>query len=192
VPPEPPEPGRGRRTEFAAEKSGDTDGIARFFAEVFAASAGAEEGRPIGDLVRNLLTTTPARDLHVFSCRDDGALAGCIVLSRLVYDRDPRTVFMLSPVAVETGRQGQGVGQALLRYGLNEMGQHGVDVAVTYGNPQYYARVGFMQVSQDVAPAPQPLSHPEGWLAQSLAGRPLTPLRGRPRCAKAFDDPGYW
>ncbi|MBZ0123317.1 MAG: GNAT family N-acetyltransferase, partial [Roseovarius sp.] len=123
--------------QFAAEKSGDADGIARFFADVFVASEGAEEGRSIGDVVRNLLTTTPARDRHVFSCRDDGALAGCIVFSRLVYDRDPRTVFLLGPVAVETRRQGRGAGQALLRYGLEELGRSGADVAVTYGDPRY-------------------------------------------------------
>lgn len=178
--------------DFVAQNDGDVHAIAGFFADVFAASEGAEEGRVIGGLVRNLLTSTPVKDRYVFSCRDGEALAGCIIFSRLVYDRDPRTVFMLSPVAVETGRQGEGVGQALLRHGLKEMGHAGVDVAVTYGDPRYYEKVGFLPVSQDVAPAPQPLSQPEGWLAQSLTDRPLTPLQGRPRCARAFDDPSYW
>jgi len=178
--------------KFSAENNVDTDESAQFFAGVFTASEGADEGRIIGDLVRKLLTTTPARDRFVFTCRDGGALAGCIIFSRLVYDRDVRTVFMLSPVAVETGRQRRGIGHALLRHGLKEIGHAGVDVAVTYGDPAYYGRVGFVPVSQDVVPAPQPLSQPEGWLAQSLTDHPLTPLQGRPHCAEAFNDPGYW
>lgn len=178
--------------EFSAENGAGTNGVAQFFADVFAASDGADEGRIIGGLVRNLLTTTPARDRFVFSCRDGGPLAGCIVFSRLVYDRDARTVFMLGPVAVATERQRQGIGQALLRHGLKEIGRSAVDVVVTYGDPRYYSRVGFLPVSQDVMPAPQPLSHPEGWLAQSLIGLPLTPLSGQPRCAEAFNDPSLW
>jgi predicted N-acetyltransferase YhbS len=47
---------------------------------------------------------------------------------------------------------------------------------MTYGDPSYYAKVGFMPISEADAQAPFPLSHPEGWLAQSLTERAMTPL----------------
>ncbi len=40
--------------------------IAELFGATFAASEGAEEGRAIGALARDLLATTPAEELRVF------------------------------------------------------------------------------------------------------------------------------
>jgi len=168
------------------------DEIAALFTRTFSDSEGPKEGRLVGALARDLVTTTRAVDLMVFVAREDGALVGCIVFTRLRFSEDARSVYLLSPVAVATGRQGQGTGQALLRYGLDELRADGVDVAVTYGDPGYYARVGFVQITEDSAAAPQPLAQPEGWLAQSLTDRPLTPLRGASRCVAALDNPGYW
>lgn len=166
--------------------------IADLFTAVFTASEGAEEGRLVGGLARDLLATTPEDDLCVVLALDEGGLAGCIVFTRLTFAADDRTAFLLSPVAVETGRQRRGLGQTLLTQGLDELRARDVDVAVTYGDPDYYAKVGFRPVSQAQLPAPQPLSHPHGWLAQSLTDRPLDPLKGPSACVPALNSPDYW
>jgi len=166
--------------------------IVALFTDTFTASEGAEEGRLIGALVRELLASTPAGNLHVFCAEDDGALAGCILFTRLRYDGDARQVFLLAPVAVAPDHQRQGVGQALIAQGLDALRQKGLDVAMTYGDPAYYGKTGFRPVTVDQAAAPQPLSQPEGWLAQSLDGDPLIPLRGAAQCVPAFDRPEYW
>jgi putative acetyltransferase len=98
----------------------------------------------------------------------------------------------MAPVAVATERQGQGIGQRLIAHGLDTLRQEGVDIAVTYGDPAFYGRVGFNPVSEADLPAPQPLNQPQGWIAQSLTDAPLTPLRGPARCVAAFDDPALW
>lgn len=64
--------------------------------------------------------------------------------------------------------------------------------APTYGDIKSYAKVGFAQITEDVAQPPQPLSYPEGWLGQSLASKTLVPLRGSSTCVAALDDPAYW
>ncbi|WP_137700379.1 GNAT family N-acetyltransferase [Marimonas lutisalis] len=178
--------------EFSDSHQNRADDIIALFTRTFTASEGADEGRLIGALVQNLLATTPPDDLLVFSAIGDGTLLGCIAFTRLRYDQDHRVVFLLSPVAVAPDRQGQGIGQALLNHGLDALRQRGVDVAITYGNPAYYSRVGFHQITEDVARAPQPLGMPIGWLAQSLGGDRLTPLRGTAHCAPALDHPDYW
>jgi predicted N-acetyltransferase YhbS len=99
---------------------------------------------------------------------------------------------MLAPVAVRTDHQGRGVGQALIRHGLQEMGKRGVRVAVTYGDPSFYARLGFQPLSEKVIRAPRKLSMPEGWLGQSLTGEPIPVIKERPACVPEFDDPVYW
>jgi predicted N-acetyltransferase YhbS len=93
---------------------------------------------------------------------------------------------------VATAHQGRRIGQRLIGYGLDALRQEGVDIAVTYGDPDYYGRVGFAPVAVADVPAPHPLGQPEGWIAQSLTEAPLTPLRGPARCVPAFDDPALW
>jgi len=170
----------------------DRTSIVGLFTSAFSESEGPEEGRAIGQLAQTLLDRTPQNDIHVFSAWRDGVIAGCIVFTRLDFVGESREVFMMAPVAVATAWQGQGVGQALISHGLDALRGHGVDVAVTYGDPAYYARTGFAPVSQQVIPAPLPLSQPEGWQAQSLNDRALEAMAGRATCVAAFDNPDYW
>jgi predicted N-acetyltransferase YhbS len=178
--------------EFLTGYAGREAEIIDLFTATFTASEGEAEGALIGALVRNLLSGTAQRDLFVFTAEEDGTLVGGIAFSRLTFERDERTVFVLAPVAVATARQGQGIGQRLLSHGLTAMRDAGVDIVITYGDPNYYAKVGFMPISEADAPAPFPLKQPEGWLAQSLTDQPLAPLKGPSRCVEALHDPVFW
>lgn len=166
--------------------------IVDLFTATFTASAGAEEGALIGALVRNLLAGLAEQDRFVFIAEQDGRIIGAIIFSRLTYEQDERTVFVLGPVAVIPDQQGKGVGQRLLTHGLATLASAGVAIAVTYGDPSYYGKVGFMPISEADAPAPFPLNHPEGWLAQPLTGRPITPLKGPCHCVEPLNDPVFW
>jgi predicted N-acetyltransferase YhbS len=178
--------------EFSTGYKGREAEIVDLFTTTFSASEGEEEGALIGDLVRRLLAGTAQKDLFVFTAAEDGSIIGGIVFSRLSYAQDERTVFVLAPVAVAPHRQGQGIGQQLLKHGLAALCSAGVDIAMTYGDPNYYARVGFEPVSEADAPAPFALNHPQGWLGQSLNDRPMTPLQGPSRCVDALNDPVFW
>jgi len=178
--------------EFSSQSEGLEEQIVDLFVATFTASEGAEEGALIGNLVSGLLKDTPHRDIHVFTVSDHGDIVGGAVFSRLIYADDRRSVFILSPMAVATIRQGQGIGKALLRHALAVLRDNGVDVAVTYGDPAFYGKVGFLPISQDTAAAPLPLSFPEGWIGQSLTGEPLRALKGRCTCVAALDDPAFW
>jgi len=170
----------------------DREAIIGLFTDAFSDAEGPEEGRAIGLLTAALMDQTPAADIIVFSAWRDEAIAGCILFTRLTFEDDPRDVFLMAPVAVATGCQGEGIGQALISHGLDALRGRGVDVAVTYGDPAYYSRTGFVPVTDEVVPAPLPLSQPEGWQAQTLNDAPLEPIRGRARCVAAFDNPDYW
>lgn len=178
--------------KYAEEDSSDKSGLVSLFADTFSASEGPEEGALIGDLTDALVSTTPARDLRIFTAREGDILAGAIFFWPMVYANDDRSVMVLAPVAVRTDRQGKGVGEALIRKGLETLQRDGVDVAITYGDPAYYGRFGFRQVDTSVVAAPQPLSQPIGWMAQSLSDAPLAPLHGPVTCVPAFDKPDYW
>jgi len=178
--------------DFTTDTTGQADALVALFTDTFTASEGAEEGALIGALVRDQLETLAPEDRLVCLALEDGQLAGAIVFTPLVYAEDPRRVALLSPAAVATARQGQGVGQALIRFGLDTLRQAGWDIAVTYGDPGFYGKVGFAPVDEATLPAPHPLQFPEGWIAQSLTDAPLTPLKGPSRCVPPLDKPDLW
>ena len=177
--------------QITSGSTGRETEIADLFKTTFIASEGAEEGASIGRLARDLMTTTDADDLHVFTA-DDGGLVGACIFTRLRHEGATRRTWLLSPVAVAPDRQGQGIGQKMITEALTTLRAAGAEVAVTYGDPAFYGRVGFEPVTVRDLPAPYPLSHPEGWLAQSLTDQPLAPLKGRVTCAPALSDPAFW
>lgn len=178
--------------DFSKDYETHAERIADLFTATFTTSEGAEEGALIGELARRLMSDTPAEDLRVFTAWDNGMLIGGIFFTRLSYAGDKRTVFMMAPVAVATAHQGKGIGQRLIAHGLDVLRREGVDIAVTYGDPAFYGRVGFAPVSETDLPPPHTLQQPEGWIAQSLTDEPLTTVTGPVRCVAAFNDPALW
>jgi len=71
-----------------------------------------------------------------------GAVVGHILFSRLWADRD-ELYAALAPVSVAPGRQGTGVGSALVRTGLERAPQFGAMGVLVLGDPAYYGRFGF-------------------------------------------------
>lgn len=183
---------KDKTMEFTTTYADRIDAIIDIFRATFTDSEGAAEGEVIAGFVANIFATADAADIHVFSAMEGNIVAGAIIFTRMIYPDDKRTVFILSPVAVATDRQGKGLGQRLINFGLSALRQDGVDVALTYGDINFYSRVGFVRITEAVAKPPLPLAHPEGWLGQSLTQRPLDPLRGAPTCVAALNNPALW
>ncbi|WP_226703908.1 GNAT family N-acetyltransferase [Microbulbifer elongatus] len=169
----------------------NTQEVINVFTTVFSASEGEEEGRSIGNLVSNLITKTDPDDLIGFVAVDKGSILGAIFFSRLTVPSG-QVAYILSPVAIATEVQGTGIGQRLINYGLAYLKSQDVSLVFTYGDPRYYSKTGFQQISEKVVQAPFPLSQPIGWLAQSLDGEPIKAMSGSSQCVEALSDPGYW
>ncbi|WP_203301487.1 GNAT family N-acetyltransferase [Marinobacter sediminum] len=177
--------------KFSPHIECDKEEIQTLFTQTFSASDGAAEGEQVGRLARRLMDDTEAEKVFGFVATERGNIIGCIFFTPLTFD-SPINACLLSPVAVSTKHQSQGIGQQLIRFGIEQMGQQGVELIFTYGDPNYYSKVGFKPVSQQVARAPFELSYPEGWLGLSLAGAAMNRLPGRAGCVEAFDDPALW
>lgn len=179
--------------EFFAYQQSDIPEIQALFHKTFADSEGEAEGKIIGELAAELLTGTPQDDLYCFVAKNGSnkELAACIIFSRMQFEQTV-TAFILSPVAVLTPYQGQGFGQKLIRFGLEKLRQDGVELAFTYGDPTFYYQVGFEQIPETQIKAPQPLSYPIGWLAQSLTEAAVPHLPGESSCVPALNKAEYW
>ncbi|MDA0149599.1 GNAT family N-acetyltransferase [Vibrio sp. LaRot3] len=182
--------------KFSRYLATQTSQIEQLFLDTFADSEGAEEGQVIAMLVKDLFVKTASHDLECFvAISEDEQIMGAIVFTPLdneVDSNERERMCLLSPVAVSTSVQGQGIGQALINYGLNQMSKAGNFIAVTYGDPSFYSKVGFKQIAESIIPAPFPLSYPNGWLAVSLTGSNITPVSGTTRCVEALNDAKYW
>lgn len=178
--------------KFTSAYSDRTNELVELFRSTFAASEGEAEGDAIAKLVTDLLATADTEDIRVCLAVDNDIVIGCIMFTRLRYREDDRTVFMMAPVAVATAHHRKGIGQKLIGYGLGLMREEGVDVVVTYGDINYYAKTGFALISQTSARPPLPLQYPQGWLGQALSGGPMPVLVGPSTCVEAFNDPAYW
>lgn len=165
--------------------------VANLFRSVFSSSEGEQEGVLIGNLASELCSTIDDQEIICIGAFEEASLIGSIFFTRLRFG-ESILVYMLAPVAVSTEHQGKGVGQALIEYGLGELKNRSVAVAVTYGDPAFYSRVGFQPISESVIRAPLKLSMPHGWLGCSLTGETIPTINERPTCVKAFNNPDYW
>jgi len=165
--------------------------VASLFTSVFSSSEGEDEGRLIGSLASALAARTDNQEVICIGAYADGTLIGAIFFTRLQFD-EPIEAYMLAPVAISTAHQGRGIGQALIRFGLDELKRRSATLVVTYGDPAFYSKVGFQALSESVIQAPLPLSMPEGWLGQSLSGKAIPILKSRPACVQEFDNSAYW
>lgn len=175
-------------TPYSSDKSKE---VIQLFTDVFSDSEGQEEGQLIGQLVTELIDTTDSNDLLGYISISDGRIVGCIFFSRLTLPSG-KIAFILSPVAVATRQQGMGLGQQLINFGIQQLHEHGVELVFTYGDSDFYSKVGFVKISEDVVKAPQKLTYSDGWLAQTLKNETITSEFGGTKCVGALNKRKYW
>lgn len=88
-----------------------------------------------GDMVLTLIAEEEA----------SGAVLGLVAFSRMAVDSNGKAVaaVALAPLAVARGARGRGVGEALVRAGLDRLEAAGVVLCFALGDPAFYARFGF-------------------------------------------------
>ena len=173
------------------EQSQKNDIIALYLA-TFSASESKQEGEQVARLVTDFLAEPyPSTDLYVFVATDEQRIVGAIVMSRLQFAH-AKEVFLLSPVAVATNWQGQGIGQKLIQFGCDKLAEQNVSLVMTYGDINFYGKVGFSVVSEEIIQAPHSLSYPKGWLAKPVLDDEILTITGKPSCLKPLDNPQLW
>ncbi|GAB6899494.1 GNAT family N-acetyltransferase [Kineosporia succinea] len=104
-----------------------------------------------GPLIARLLTSLRAMprspaDLALVA-EEGGEVVASTLCTRSLLDAPRRLldVAVLSPVAVKPGHQGRGIGTALVRTAIEEMGKTEVPLLFLEGDPGFYRRVGFVE-----------------------------------------------
>jgi len=171
--------------------SSDIEEINKLFIKTFSDSEGESEGLVIGELVNNYMTRTNAKDFHCFVATEKNKIIGGVFFTKLIFENGIKA-YILSPMATLTEYQGKGTGQKLINFGLEALKENGVEIVVTYGDPNFYIKVGFKQITEDVIKAPLKLTYPEGWLGQSLVSDKIEAIFDKPSCVEALNKPELW
>lgn len=177
--------------KLSTYKKSDAEEITKLFSKVFSDSEGEAEGSLIGSLVFDLMKFTGSEDIYGFVATENDQIIGSIFFTRLTFE-NAINAFILSPVAIHTSHQRKGIGQNLINFGINHLKEEGVQLAFTYGDPNFYSKVGFKCITEKTAKAPLKLTQPEGWLCQSLVGDDIKPIAGNSRCVEALNKHEYW
>jgi putative acetyltransferase len=85
-----------------------------------------------------------------FVATDDETVVGHILFTPVTIISGPSVItgMGLGPMAVLPSHQGQGIGSALVRHGLEQAQARGCPFVVVVGHPEYYPRFGFEPASR--------------------------------------------
>lgn len=165
--------------------------ITNIFTSVFTVTEGEEEGKLIGGLAAKLSARIDNQEIICMGAYEENLVMGVIFFTHLSFNKVTQA-YLLSPVAVSTRHQRKGVGQSLIKYGLNELKNRSVPFVITYGDPAFYSKLGFQYLSEKVIKPPLKLSMPQGWLGCSLNEESIPSIDEKPKCVMEFDESAYW
>ena len=125
--------------EIRPEHPGDFDAIR---AVTTAAFQSAEHSSGTEGAIIDALRDAGALDLSLVALVDD-ELVGHVAFSPIAINGEDRGWAGLGPVSVLPDWQKQGIGDALIRTGLERLKADGARGCVVLGSPGYYRRFGF-------------------------------------------------
>jgi len=119
-----------------------------------------------------IVTTLLAGEIDVLTlvATADDALAGHILFTRGAVPGHARPAALLAPLAVAPERQRQGIGNRLVRSGLERLRADGTGPVYVLGDPAYYGRFGFTPDRVVEPPYPLPDEYSDAWQSLCLNG----------------------
>ena len=166
--------------------------IVDLFYKTFSDSEGENEGKLISVLASNFINKTSRDNLYIFIARVDKIIVGAIIFSRIKFEKRNINAFLLAPVAIHSSYQGKGIGQKLIEFGHKILKKNDVELVFTYGDINFYSKIGYKLISEQMIKAPQKLSYPEGWLGQSFKDNEIQPIDGKLYCEDVISNQEYW
>jgi len=158
---------------------------------------GEKQGPEIEQLVDDLLKDPTARPLLSLIAEDDGLPVGHVLFTQTQIEGSEASISsaILAPLAVVPEVQAQGVGGQLIKEGLRQLKEAGVDLAFVLGHPEYYPRHGFKPKAGALgfeATYPIPEKDAGAWMVQELRPEIIGSVQGKVICCDALNKPQYW
>lgn len=160
---------------------------------LYGAAFPPEESAEVAALAVALLLETSVPNSFALVGENADGLTGHIGFSPLgLREQAEFAAYILAPLAVHPGAQGQGLGSRLIQAGLKRLEAQDTAMVFVYGDPAYYGRFGFDADSAVNYTAPYELQYPFGWQALKLPGHETLAGRGTLSCVTSLQRPELW
>jgi predicted N-acetyltransferase YhbS len=160
------------------------------------AAFGMAQGNEIAELVTDLLADPSAQPVLSLVATIGDNVVGHILFTNAPIRHAQRGVsaVILAPLSVHPDCQGQGIGGRLVRAGLKQLQEAGVELVFVLGHPGYYPKYGFSAAGTKGfdAPYPIPPENSAAWMVQELHPGVIGQVSGQVLCADALNDPRHW
>ncbi|AEJ20954.1 GNAT family N-acetyltransferase [Gracilinema caldarium] len=167
----------------------DYDDIRRLYLSAFPES----ENEIVAKLATDLLFEHSNPPIIALAAEIDGSIVGHIAFSPVRIDTfEQCQAYILAPLAVKPDFQKQGIGSALITYGMEQLSDRGVHIVFVYGDPNYYGRFGFKTYLAQNYKTPYPLQYPFGWQAITICECNLKNSPASIHCVSSLCDPLLW
>lgn len=157
---------------------------------------GEKEGSEIAMLVSDLLEDETALPLLSLVAVKNNKIVGHVLYTNAIITQTSESVSaqLLAPLAVLPEAQNQGVGTQLIREGLNQLKESGVELVFVLGHPDYYPRCGFRTAGVIGFEAPYPIPEENGsaWMVLELKKGIIGRVKGKVKCANILNQPQHW
>ena len=164
--------------------------------EVVLAAFGDVQGQEISALITGLLTDQSAQPLLSLVATTNGNVVGHILFTSSRIGPSQRIISsaILAPLSVHPEYQNQGIGDRLIKEGLEQLKAAGVELVFVLGHPGYYPKHGFSAagIRGFDAPYPIPPENSDAWMVQELHPGILRHISGEVICADSLNDPKHW
>ena len=166
--------------EIRAETPSDHDAVFTLLCSAF--------GRENEAILVQKLRAAPDFDPDLSLVADyDGVIAGHILFSPIAIETKDGSspALALAPLAVVPDLQRQGIGDQLVRHGLERCRNRGHGVVVVLGDPAYYTRFGFSPAGARHIKSPFPAPE-EAFMVLELVPGALSGIAGMVRYPAPF------
>ena len=157
---------------------------------------GEQEGPVIANLVNDLFNDQTAKPLLSLVAIENENITGHILFTnaKVSQTTEPVSAQILAPLAVLPSDQNKGIGSKLVKEGLYQLKQSGVDLVFVLGHPDYYPRLGFKPAGALGYEAPYhiPEKNAGAWMVQELHSGVIGSVKGKIKCSEALSQPEYW
>jgi putative acetyltransferase len=157
---------------------------------------GVEKGPEIAELVNGLFDDKTAMPLLSLVAVEEEKIIGHILFTKakVTQTEEPVSAQILAPLAIFPDSQSKGVATQLIKEGLKQLKNSGVELVFVLGHPDYYPRSGFNPagILGFEAPYHIPEEHAGAWMVQELCSGVIGRVQGKVQCSEVLNQPEHW
>lgn len=171
--------------------------IEKIHKAAFTKTEGSQKAQEIANLVHDLFDDETAMPIHSFVAIENEKLVGHVLFTKVTINDCPVEVEaqILAPLAVLPDCQSTGVGGRLVKEGLRQMKEAGIDLVFVLGHIDYYPRSGFINDAKSLgfeAPYHIPKEFARAWMVMELSPGIIGRAGGTVKCSEVLNHPQHW